>query len=296
MSVTEVTPEVLRAWPLPPVTEDADKESRGRVLVIGGGREVAGAVLLAGLAALRAGSGKLQIGAPAEVATALAIACPEARVFPLPQTRDGELAAEAAGPLEEALGRCDAAVIGPGMLDAGGAGELAKRLLAFEGPAMVVDAAAMPALARSPEHVRPREGRLILTPHAGEMAQLTGRSKAEVEADPLDAARDLAARLKAVVALKGPETMIVSPDGNAWRNVGGCPGLATSGSGDVLAGLVAGLLARGASPLQATVWGSYAHGACGRCLAERIAPVGFLARELPDQIPGVLAELAAPAA
>lgn len=293
MSAADLTPQTLRGWPLPKVTADADKESRGRVLVAGGGSQVAGAVLLAGTAALRTGAGKLQIAAPAAFSTSLAIAMPEALVFALPQTPEGELAPEAADDLAAAVGRANAIVIGPGLLDDSSAGELALRLLTPEGPTMVVDAAAMPGLARDPERARRAGGRLVLTPHAGEMAGLTGRTKAEIQADPLGAARELAASLHAVVALKGPETFIVSPDGTTWRNQGGCPGLATSGSGDVLAGIIGGLVARGASPVQAAAWGSYVHSACGRALAERIAPVGFLARELLDEIPGVLHALEA---
>ncbi|HEX2558575.1 NAD(P)H-hydrate dehydratase [Phenylobacterium sp.] len=291
MSVAELTPETLRRWPLPKVTDDADKESRGRVLVAGGGAQVAGAVLLAGVAALRTGAGKLQIAAPASFAVQLAVATPEALVHGLPETAGGELAPEAADGLEQAVSRCNAVVIGPGLLDAASAGELALRLLSPEGPPMVIDAAAMPALADAPHRATDGHGRLVLTPHAGEMAGLLGRKKTDIAADPLPAARELAARLKAVVALKGPETFIVSPDGQAWRNVGACPGLATSGSGDVLAGIIGGLLARGASPAQAAAWGSFLHGECGRRLATRIGPVGFLARELLDEIPRALSEL-----
>ena len=296
MSVVDLTPETLRAWPLPSVGVNTDKEERGRVLVAGGGAQVAGAVLLAAVAALRAGAGKLQVAAPESFATQLALVLPEGRVFGLPETADGELAAAAAGPLAEAVEKADAVVIGPGLLDSAAAGELALRLMRPDGPPMVVDAAAMPALAKAPDRARTQAGRLVLTPHAGEMAELTGRSKAQVLADPLDAARAVAAELHAVVALKGGETFIVSPDGRAWRNVGGCPGLATSGSGDVLSGLVGGLLARGAPPAQAAAWGSFVHGASGRRLAARVAPIGFLARELLDEIAPALAELEAASA
>jgi ADP-dependent NAD(P)H-hydrate dehydratase len=291
MSVVDLTPDELRRWPLPRITGKVDKESRGRVLVAGGAAQVAGAVLLAGMAALRTGAGKLQIAAPASFATQLAVATPEALVFGLQETADGELSPEAAGRLEQAVSRCDAVVIGPGLLDAASAGELALRLLSPDGPPMVIDAAAMPALVETPHRAEIGRGRLVLTPHAGEMAGLTGRAKADIEADPLAAARELATGLQAVVVLKGPETFIVSPGGHAWRNVGACPGLATSGSGDVLAGVIGGLLARGAPPAQAAAWGSFVHGACGRRLAERIAPVGFLARELLDEIPRALSEL-----
>ncbi|MDB5452005.1 MAG: NAD(P)H-hydrate dehydratase [Caulobacteraceae bacterium] len=289
--IVDVTPELLAGWPLPVMAEGGDKDDRGRVLVLAGGAQVAGATLLTALAALRAGAGKLQIAAPRSLATALALAIPEARVVPAAETAAGELASEAADDILQLLGRCDACVIGPGMLDEGAAGELALRLLEGEGPAMVVDAAAMGGLMEAPERVRARGGRMVLTPHAGEMAALSGLAKDAVQADPLGAARDAARRLKAVIVMKGATTHVVTPDGQAWRHTGGVKGLATSGSGDVLAGIICGLLARGASPAQAAVWSVYAHGRAGARLTARIAPMGFLARELLDEIAPVLAQV-----
>ena len=141
-----------------------------------------------------------------------------------------------------------------------------------------------PALARL-------DGRVVITPHAGEMASLLDRSREAVEADPLAVAREVAGRLRVVVALKGPSTHIATPDGRAWVNESGCIGLGTSGSGDTLAGLVAGLLARGAEPAQALLWGVHVHAEAGARLAKRIGEVGFLARELPGEMPAILAEL-----
>jgi hydroxyethylthiazole kinase-like uncharacterized protein yjeF len=284
----DITPELLARWPLPSIGGETDKDARGRVLVFAAGAQVAGATLLTALAAMRAGAGKLQVGAPRSLAHALALAIPEARVMPLPETAGGELAPEAADELAEALARCDAAVVGPGMLDEALAGELALRLAEADGPAMVVDAAAMAGLAAEPGRARSQGGRLVLTPHFGEMAQLSDCDKAEVEADPLGAARALASRLDAVVALKSAETFVVAPDGEAWRYLSQAPGLATSGSGDVLAGVITGLLARGASPAQATAWGVHVHGQAGLRLSRRIARLGFLARELLDEIAPVL--------
>lgn len=287
----EVTAELLRGWRPPWPAADGDKDARGRVLVLAAGAQVAGATLLAGLAALRAGAGKLQIGAPRSLAQALALAVPEARVIPAAETSEGELAPEAADDLADAFGRVNAAVLGPGMLDPEAAGKLALRLLQLDGPSVVLDAAAMQRVADEPSGARRRAGQLVLTPHAGEMAALAGVEKAAVVADPLDVARRIAAELQGVVALKGAETLIVSPDGKAWRHTAGGIGLATSGSGDVLAGVIAGLIARGASPVQAAVWGVYVHGQAGARLASRIGRIGFLARELLDVIAPTLDEL-----
>jgi hydroxyethylthiazole kinase-like uncharacterized protein yjeF len=148
----------------------------------------------------------------------------------------------------------------------------------------------MTNLLDDPARVAARGGRMVLTPHAGEMAALTGLSKDEVLADPLAAARGAAQRLKAVIVMKGAVTHVVTPDGQAWRHEGGVKGLATSGSGDVLAGVICGLLARGAHPAQAAVWAVYLHARAGLRLSQRIGPLGFLARELLDEIAPALAQ------
>jgi ADP-dependent NAD(P)H-hydrate dehydratase len=289
--VVEASADTLRGWRLPPLSDDGDKEARGRVLVLAAGAEVAGATLLTAVAALRAGAGKLQVGAPRSLSLALAMAIPEARVIPAAETSAGELAPEAAEDVASAFARSEVAVIGPGMLDSAAAGELVRRLLRTDGPALVVDAAAMQGLAEDPVHARRRAGEMVLTPHAGEMASLCGVARSDVLADPLGVARATAARMQAVVALKGAATLVVSPDGKAWRVQGGGVGLATSGSGDVLAGVIAGLIARGAAPVQAAVWGVAAHARAGARLSQRIGRVGFLARELLDEVAPALEEL-----
>lgn len=288
---TDVTLDELSAFPLPSLSGAGDKEGRGRVLAIGGGAQVPGALILTGLAALRAGAGKLQLATAATGALALGIAVPEAAVLGVAETAEGEMAADAAEALASAVTRTDAVVIGPGMMDERSAGALAARLMAqAQDVAFVLDAAAMTGVDLTDPAARRLAGRLVLTPHAGEMARLTGLEKSAVEADPVAAARSVARAAQAVVVMKGAETFIVSPDGGVWRHAGGVIGLATSGSGDVLAGVIAGLLARGASPLAACVWGVCVHGGCGARLAEGFGPVGFLARELLPEIPRVMAQ------
>jgi ADP-dependent NAD(P)H-hydrate dehydratase len=166
-------------------------------------------------------------------------------------------------------------------------------LQGLSGPALVLDAAALTPLASRREALRRHAGRAILTPHDGEMSRLLGIPREEVRADPLGAARQAAALLQAVVIMKGGCTRIVTPEGEAWATDHGNVGLATSGSGDVLSGIIAGLLARGATPLQAALWGVYVHGEAGQRLARAQGLVGFLARELPAEVPRILADLAA---
>jgi len=205
------------------------------------------------------------------------------------ETEAGGIAADAMGKIDAQLAGVDAVLIGPGLQDAAATRAFTRRVLErATHAAVVVDALAMDAVL----DVRRFERTLLLTPHAGEMAHLTGATKEAVSADPERHAREAASRWNAVVVLKGATTYIATPDGECWRHGGSQPGLGTSGSGDVLAGLIVGLMARGAPLAQAAVWGITLHAHAGRALAERLGPIGYLARELPREIPNLLDKLA----
>jgi ADP-dependent NAD(P)H-hydrate dehydratase len=280
--------------PLPQPDSNGDKATRGQVLAIGGGMQVPGAILLSGVAALRAGAGKLQLATASPLAAALGMAVPEALVVSLPVMRTGEIAGERAGRvLQRYVEKADAVLLGPGMLSERSALALLRSLVRHVGDeaTLVLDAEALVALAGDEGLLHSLEGRVIITPHAGEMATLLGVDKTKVDADPRGAACAAADQFGAVVALKGPESWIASPHGLLFHYDGGNVGLATSGSGDTLAGIVAGLAARGAEPAQAAVWGAYLHGAAGGALARRVGPLGFLARELLDEVPALLQRL-----
>jgi NAD(P)H-hydrate repair Nnr-like enzyme with NAD(P)H-hydrate dehydratase domain len=153
---------------------------------------------------------------------------------------------------------------------------------------LVLDAAVLECLEPLEDEVGAWPGGTILLPHSREMAQLLGQAPEEIEADPLAAVRRASERFNAVALVKGSYSFAAEPGGRAFRLKGGGVGLATSGSGDVLAGIVGGLCARGAEPLTALLWGMWLHAEAGRILTERVGRVGFLARELPDLIPGLL--------
>ncbi|MDB5368843.1 MAG: ADP-dependent (S)-NAD(P)H-hydrate dehydratase [Roseomonas sp.] len=292
---TPVNEALLRDMPLPHHEDGDDKNGRGAVLVVGGCVEVPGAAMLTGVSALRAGAGRLQLASCASITLAMGIALPEARVIGLPETQDGQIAAAAAPLLWRRGSRAGAVVIGPGMMDGADSSALTAALLEnLSGPALVLDAAALAGLKDQRAALRRHAGRVVITPHDGEMAGLLGIPRDQVRADPLTAARQAAALLQVVVVMKGGCTHIVTPQGDAWSCSQGNVGLATSGSGDVLAGIMAGLLARGATPLRAALWGVYTHGEAGRRLAEAQGRVGFLARELPAEIPRILAGFTAP--
>ena len=279
----------LGGFPLPDHPEDGDKEDRGRLLVIAGSRELAGAALLAGIAGLRAGAGKLQIATAATVAPSLAVAVPEARVIGCAETENGCLAPEAIPSLLDYAKGADTIAVGCGLQHGPALEQLCDALLGsgVDRP-LVLDAAILGCLAPRAETLRAWKGGAILLPHAREMARLLDWEDKEVEADPLAAARRAAATFRATALIKGQYSYIAAPDGRAFCFEGGGIGLATSGSGDVLAGIVGGLCARGADPLAATLWGVWLHGEAGRILTDRVGRIGFLAREIADLVPGLM--------
>lgn len=281
--------DLLRNFPLPDPPEDGDKEERGRLLVVAGSRELAGAAILAGTGGLRAGAGKLQIATGASVAAALSVALPEARVVGCEETEEGCIAPGAIAALLRSVEDAQATVIGCGLQHGPALDELLDALLAsgLETP-LVLDAAVLGSLAPRAAALCAWRGGATLLPHSREMARLLECEPEAVEADPLAAARRAAETFGAVTVIKGQYSYIVSPGGEAFRFEGGGVGLATSGSGDALAGIVGGLAARGADPLTAALWGVYLHGEAGRRLAERIGRIGFLARELLDEVPGLM--------
>jgi len=291
MRQLELTRSALRNFPLPEPDEDSDKDERGRVLAVGGSAQVPGAMLLAGIAALRAGAGKLQLATVSSAAIALGIAVPEALVVALPQTRSGEIAGARGGALlRRRAQEVDAILVGPGMAGDRAAHALVGPIVGRMGneATLVLDAAAILGLRHDASLLTALNGRAVLTPHAGEMASLLGIDRRDVEADAPSVARVAAGRFGAVVALKGADSWIAEPDDTLYHFNGGSVGLATSGSGDTLAGIIAGLAARGATAMQATLWGVYLHAAAGKALAKRMGKLGFLARELLDEIPKLM--------
>lgn len=292
---TLITPAFLRQNPLPSPDGGGDKNVRGSVLIVGGAPALPGAVILAATAALRAGAGRLRIMTCRSIAQAVGVAVPESMAVGLDETDSGALAASAADRIVEAANGVDAVLLGPGMEDPDAVTALLALVVPrLDGPTIVLDAAALAFVSQHAEGLYPLEGRAVLTPHATEMALMLGIEKDAVAADPPAIARRAAAERQAVTALKGAETFIATPDGALYHNKAGNVGLATSGSGDTLAGIVAGLAARGAEPWLAAVWGVYLHAAAGDVLARRHGSLGFLARELLSEIPALMASLAKP--
>lgn len=290
-----VTPSLLRAWPLP--DGGSGKDDRGSVLVIGGARKTPGAALLAGVAALRAGAGRLTLAVAESVAVPLAIALPEAGVIGLPETTAGTLVGSAAGSLAAELETADAVLVGPGLDDKDQTTALLRELLqATPGspPCIVLDAFALASVPELEAELAPWAGRLILTPNIPEAGILLGR---EVE-DLHRQLPEVADKYRAVVTCQGaiaePRSSRAAASGaGLWEITTGHSGLGTSGSGDVLSGAITGLRARGTGNAQAACWGTHLHAAAGDRLASRLGGLGYLARELTDELPPLMMELSA---
>jgi hydroxyethylthiazole kinase-like uncharacterized protein yjeF len=237
-----------------------------------------GAAILASTAALRAGAGKVRVAIDEAAALHVGTAVPELFVLGIAKgkTRDETLRA-----IADSAAKATAVLIGPGMRDDAAIRTLLPQLLAIETlSALVVDATALlPCIEfiRKSNRIR---GKVIITPHGGEMDAISGGEK-----DREGYARNFAAEHGTIVALKGAQTLIGAPDGSAYRNNRGNVGLATAGSGDVLAGIIVGLCARGADPVQAAAWAVSIHARAGERLARRIGLVGYLAREILEEIP-----------
>lgn len=275
--------------PLPAHAGKTDKNTRGRVLLAGGAHFVPGALRLTGEAALRAGAGKLQMATVAEAAFPLGVLVPEAAMIAVPGNEHGEISDDAIAIIADAMTKCDAFILGPGM--SGNAASLVAGLVGDPRTEMtvVLDAAAIGSCDNLEDKLRSHGGRVIMTPHHGEMASLTGHDIDTIDQDPESIASETARRFNAVIVLKSDSTIVAASDGSTFSYDGGGVGLATGGSGDVLAGIIGGLAARGADPLTAAAWGVWLHGEAGRLLSHRIGPIGFLARELLPEIPGLMA-------
>jgi ADP-dependent NAD(P)H-hydrate dehydratase len=280
----EVTPALLRDWPLPEAGNS--KYDRGRILVVGGAAQTPGAAQLAGLAALRVGAGHLTMAVAASAAIALAVAVPEAGVVGLPENERGSVLGNDLGAIADDLHSADAVIVGPGLDDAEQATILVRRLLPNlnDQAWLVLDAYALSALSELADAIEPVAGRIVLTPNGREAEILLGR---ELQNPRVDVPK-IAERYAAVVSCQG---IIADTAGAVWQVSAGHDGLATSGSGDVLAGALGGLLGRHAEGAQSAVWATYAHAAAGDRLAARVGRLGFLAREILDELPGILVEL-----
>ncbi|MBN2031900.1 MAG: NAD(P)H-hydrate dehydratase [Deltaproteobacteria bacterium] len=278
---------------LPVEGPDIHKGARGHLLLLAGSTGKTGAAVLASLAALRAGAGLVTLGIPRSLNPILENKLTEPMTHPLPETEAGTLSLGAEQEILKLLQGKNALALGPGLSTHEETVVLIRRIVSHCPLPIVIDADGLNALAgdRTSLHFGCEE--VILTPHPGEMARLTGLSNSEVQADRIGLASSFARDHGCHLVLKGARTVIAGPDGRIHVNPTGNRSLASGGSGDVLTGLLGGLLARGLPPEKAAVCGVYLHGLSADYVAEKMGQVGMLAGDLLEAIPRLMAALSA---
>lgn len=281
----------VRDLPALPKRESAGhKGTYGKVLVVAGSRGMSGAAVLCGRAALRGGAGLVQVACPHDVQDAVATAYPAYTTHGIRQHADGTFGDGAVNEVAELAATADAVVIGPGVGRADGTVTFVRRLLAALADATVVlDADGLFAV--SPfraEFARPKA--LVLTPHPGEFARLTGQEAPGTDAGREEQAAAFARAFGGVMLLKGAGTVVTDGDG-AYRNATGNPGMGTGGTGDVLTGVIAALIGQGLSTFDAAVLGAWVHGRAGDLGAAALGLTALTAPDLLDYLPAAFKEL-----
>jgi NAD(P)H-hydrate epimerase len=274
---------------MPRRTAASTKFSSGNVFIIGGSRGLTGAPAMAALAAMRAGAGYVTVGAPASLELSFTVRLLEAMMVGLPEDGDGHLDASGEEAVLKAVGRADAVVLGPGLSKDPDAQALARAVVPRIDVPLVIDADGLNALAgHLADVVAQRRWPTVLTPHSGELGRLLELSSEEVERARLACAREAAARSKAFVVLKGDDTLVTAPSGRVAISRGVAPGLATAGTGDVLAGVIGAMLAKGMPVAQGACASVYAHVRAGQIAAAPHGPDGVIASDVISALPAAL--------
>jgi NAD(P)H-hydrate epimerase len=285
---------------LAPRVREGNKGSYGHVLVIGGSLGKAGAAAMAGFSALRSGAGLSTVATPLSVLATVASFHPEVMTEPLAETEPGTISLRALGPGLDSLLERKTLAIGPGISRNSETAEFVRAIVKRGSTSsvvnMVVDADALNAFEGSAGQLTGRGRTLVITPHPGEMSRLTGLSIAEVQANRLEVARNFAREHELIVVLKGHRTLVAGPiaasDGAVWANPTGNPGMATGGTGDVLTGMVAGLIAQHPQhALEATALAVYLHGLAGDLASESIGENSLVATDLVRFLPEAFAQM-----
>ena len=274
--------------PRPP---DAHKGRTGHLLVVAGSSGKTGAAAMTAMSAMRAGAGLVTLGIASSLNPVIETLVIEAMTSPLPELPGGRLGETAIEPLEKLLEGKKCLALGPGLGQAAETGKLVGRLLAQTPVPIVVDADGLNLLAVDTGLLKTKQAPVVLTPHPGEMARLSASSVQAVQNDRIGCARDFAVAHDVHVVLKGAATIIAHPDGSVAINPTGNAGMAAGGMGDVLTGVIAGLICQGYSEKEACHLGVYLHGAAADSLQETIGAVGYLATEVMNRIPAQIASL-----
>jgi hydroxyethylthiazole kinase-like uncharacterized protein yjeF len=276
---------------IPPRLPDAHKWSCGHAVTICGSTGLTGAATLTSISAMRSGCGLATLIVPRSLNTVMEVKLTEVMTLPVDDTPAGTFAYKARTAILGFLKRADAVALGPGLSTHPDTVKLVRYVLPRVGKPCVLDADGINAFAGKARKLADVGFPLVITPHAGEAARLFGVKKAEIVAQPVEFARKAARDLGLVMVLKGAPTVTAGPDGEVFINPTGNQGLATAGSGDVLTGIITGLLAQGVDALEAAASGVYIHGHLGDMLFREYGYFGFLAGELADAIPDAIASM-----
>ncbi|MHB9094043.1 MAG: NAD(P)H-hydrate dehydratase [Eubacteriales bacterium] len=279
-----ITPEIVRKI-MPARRPDGHKGTYGRVLVVGGSEGLSGAVAMASSAALKAGAGLVTLAVPASLHDLMEVKLTEVMTKPLPETEGVSISVNALPAVQDLLDSADVLALGPGMSTNTETVEFVRQLVAGLSKPAVIDADGLNALVGAEELTGKCQAPLILTPHPGEMARLMGIKTQEVQNNRIEIALESSKKWNAVVVLKGAHTVVSSPDGSLYVNPTGNPGMASGGTGDVLTGIIAGLLGQGLAPLEAAVAGVYFHGLAGDLAALEKGMLSLVAGDLLDFLP-----------
>jgi hydroxyethylthiazole kinase-like uncharacterized protein yjeF len=274
---------------LPRRAPDSHKRASGVVVVIGGSRLMTGAVCLAAEAAYRAGAGLVTVAVPEGILPVVQSVIREATFLGLPETDEGTVA-DTGDRLADLVAAADAVALGPGMTTQKRTADWIRTFVRSCPTPVVLDADGLNAFSGRAAELADRHAELVLTPHAGEFARLSGMDAADVDADRVSSVRKLAAETNATVLLKGSRTLVASPEGRVTVNPTGGPFLATAGSGDVLTGTIAGLRARGLASADAAMAGAYVHGLAGARAAQDTGE-GTTAGDVLEHLAAVIDEV-----
>lgn len=274
-----------------PRAPDAHKGDTGHLLVIAGSTGKTGAAAMTAMAAMRSGTGLVSLAIPRSLNAILESQVLEAMTCPLPETTDGQLDPSAFKPIMDLLSEKKCLAIGPGLGMSAETHRLVRQIIRQCPCPMVIDADGLNSLVGETALLKDLSAPAILTPHPGEMARLTGKTTTEIQNDRMGCARRAAEKYQVHVVLKGARTIVAHPDGSIYVNPTGNSGMASGGMGDVLTGLIAGLISQGYGPEAATHVGVYLHGMAADILADTLGPIGFLAGDVINRIPEAIKDV-----
>jgi hydroxyethylthiazole kinase-like uncharacterized protein yjeF len=289
---TNLINEAMLSALLKPRTANSHKGTYGHALLVGGSAGMAGAIMMASQAALRTGAGLVTAAVPESLTAVIDSSLLEVMTAPLAQTGQSTIAPEALPAIENLLGTVSVCAIGPGMSRYPEAGTIMRYVLERSGIPLVIDADGLNALEKDAAILKDRQVPIVLTPHPGEMARLTGKTIEEIQSGRLEIAQAFAQEWGVTLVLKGNKTTIANPSGEVYINISGNPGMATAGSGDVLTGIITGLIAQGLKPQDAAFAGVYLHGLAGDLAAQIKGEWGLIAGDLISCLPEVLKRFA----